>query len=258
MSILIFEVSDGSSQEYEFAKEVSIGTDNDNGVILPMELSVAPRHAIISRSELYQVPVLVNLANGTFQTRVNRRRVVRLKTLRHRDKIELGQAHLLFWEIIIRKVTLDSPILQYRCMVCYDKFRPGVQVVSCPRCQRPLHKDCWFLSPICPQHACNYPIEETMRRALAHHVQFEELDEDSKLVKEKKTCVVGNKRDQAPFNPHEHIVYCPNKCETSFHIQCWFLLERCPTCSYNVKSLINSIFVPALSKSNTPGGRLVE
>lgn len=243
MAVLIYRASDGSILERDFSAELRIGTASENEFQLPGGLTVAPHHAIIARARFFQTPVLVDLAGDVALTRINGRRVVQLKTLHHKDMIEVGQAHLEFWEIMIRKIAPGSPIIGQRCLVCYDVIRPGDEVVACPRCQSPYHKNCWFYLSTCAYYGCGYPIQETLRRVLSPWLRFEKLEEESSLVKERKSCRAGNERDQGTFKPQEYVAYCPD-CQTPFHAECWFMLDRCPICQYDVAALLRRVLDP--------------
>jgi len=245
MAVLIFRTSESSiqNQKYEFYPEIRIGAAIEDGLRLPSALGVAPYHSAILYSKLFQVPVLVDLAGETAQTRVNGRRVTQIKVLHHQDRVELGSVSLEFWEIIVQKVTPDSPIVGRKCLVCYRSFAPGEQIIICPRCDSLHHRDCWLHLTVCSREACGYPVLETMRGILTPQIHFEELEEESGLVQEKQLCIAGNRRDQLPFKPAEDIAYCPG-CETPFHVKCWFSLRQCPKCGYNVADLIQKVLVP--------------
>ncbi len=243
MAVLTYQSPDDQILEHEFIVEVNIGTGLENDFRLPGDLSVASKHAVISRSEHYQVPVLIDFAAETSQTRVNGRGVVCLKILRHRDNILLGDAKLVFWEMRVRDVTPGSLLEKKTCLVCYDMLQPGDQAVECPRCLAPHHKECWFYLTTCSYYGCGYPVQETIRRSMAPWVRFEKLEEKSELVKENIICGARNERDLTPFKQGEYIAFCPD-CETPFHTECWFGLQECQECGYNVSQLMNAVFVP--------------
>ena len=246
MAILIFRTSDGSILERDFTAELGIGTASENEFRLPLGLKVASRHAMIARSTFFQVPVLVDLAGEAARTRVNGRRVVQLKTLRHKDVLEVGQARLEFWEVMIRNVIPGSSLIGQRCLVCFDSIRSGDQTVACPRCQSPYHKGCWFYLSTCAYYGCGYPVQETLRRVLAPWMRFEKVEEESALVRDKTICRAGNERDQGAFKQQDYVAYCP-ECQTPFHAECWLALERCTVCQYDVDSLIRRVLDPGAS-----------
>lgn len=246
MPVLIFRAPDGVIQERQFSAGLCIGTASDNEFCLPPDLLIAPHHAVIVRSEILRLPVLVDLTNGAWPTRVNGRRVVQLKTLQHYDGIELGHAQLKFWEINLQEIGSGSLLLEKKCPVDYKNFCAGDQVVACPRCQTVHHKHCWFLLSVCSLEGCGYPVQERIRRALASWVHFEKLDETSSLVKEKKLCLAGKRRDQSPFKDQEFVAYCP-ACNTPFHVVCWLALQQCPVCQYEIAGLLERILAPKIA-----------
>lgn len=250
MAVLIYRASDGSVLERDFGAELRIGTAGENEFRLPASIGVAQRHAIIARSAFFQAPVLVDLAGDAALTRVNGRRVVQIKTLRHKDVIELGQAHLEFWEVTIRQARPGSPVIGQRCLVCYDTIRAGDEVITCPRCRSPYHKNCWFYLSTCAYYGCLYPVQETLRRVLSPWMRFEKLEEESPLVRDKKTCRAGNDRDQGAFKPQEYVAYCPG-CQTPFHAECWLMLDRCPVCQYDATALIRRVLDPNTAELTT-------
>ncbi len=223
-------------------ERVRLGAAVDSTLRLASGLSVLPHHAIICRSVLYGVWVLVDLAGREGDTRVNTHRFVRLKTLRHRDRIQLGHAEVVFWEMVIENTTADSPWFGKRCPVCYGPpMNVGEPVVFCPRCQTPHHRDCWFGQTICSCYGCEYPVQAEALRALPTRVLFDSLEEGSDLVVQKAICSAGELRDQSPFKPGEHVAYCPG-CGSPYHAACFFGLRECPVCKYDAAALIADVF----------------
>ncbi len=251
----MYYASDGSTKEYEFEHEIHIGTDAGNELRLSPDLSVAPRHAIVSRSEHYKVPVLIDLAGESAQTRVSGRRVVLLKALRNRDRIELGDAVLEFWEIIMREVTDDSALTGKICDICKSGFSAGQRVIVCPRCKTPYHRSCWLCIAhinTCPYYGCGYPVGQALQRALAGCARFEKLEEENALVQEKKSCAAGGERDEkSPFKQGDSIAYCLD-CGTPFHLECWLQLRACPVCQQDIAGLIDMVLVPGRSTNQKP------
>ncbi|MFN6478269.1 RING finger protein [Nostoc sp. DedQUE07] len=243
MTLLVFRDPNSTSLEKEFDDDIRLGTAADNDFKLPEGLGIAAYHAVISRSKLYGVSVLVDLAGDKTKTKVNGYSVVKISTLRHRDRIELGQAKLEFWEMTVNRLKSNSHLIGKTCQVCYENFAPDEKLIICPRCQAPHHQDCWFQIPICSRYGCGYPVRESMQRSLATYVRFEELDEDSDLVKQQRLCMAENPRDEAPFKAGNSIAKCPN-CQTPFHTPCFFGLQNCPNCNYDVASLMQSVFNP--------------
>ncbi len=244
MAVIIHRGPDGSiRQDREFTGELRIGTDADADFCLPAELRLPPERIVIARSTVFQVPVLLAPRSPAAQARVNGRRVVALKTLRHKDLIQVGDADLEFWELVIRKVTPRSPLVGKRCLVCYRNLQVADDAISCPRCELPYHKHCWFYLETCATYACGYPILDMLKRVLSSAVRFKKLEAESELVKRATTCRAGQARDQGPFKANDYIAYCP-KCDTPFHAQCWLALERCPSCGADVDTVIRSVLDP--------------
>ena len=100
MACLVSHSRGFSLADHKFGQEATIGTAEDNSLRVPPGLSVAPHHAAILRSAIYNVHVLVDLGTRDTDTRVNGRRVVVLRALRHRDRIELGSVSMEFLEVV--------------------------------------------------------------------------------------------------------------------------------------------------------------
>ncbi|MEH1798999.1 MAG: RING finger protein [Nostoc sp.] len=243
MTLLVFRDPNDTSVEKEFDGDIRLGTAADNDFRLPEGLGIAPFHAVISRSEHYGVSVLVDLAGDKSKTRVNGYSVVEISTLRHRDRIELGQAKLEFWEMTVHRLKSNSHLIGKACHVCKENFAPDEKLIICPRCQAPHHKDCWFQIETCSRYGCGYRVLESMQRSLATYVRFEKLDEESDLVKQQRLCMAENPRDGAPFKSEDSIAKCPT-CDTPFHTPCFFGLQNCPNCNHDVASLMRSLFDP--------------
>jgi|GEM_PF-3281382 len=244
MTLLVFRnPTTGTAQAKEFEGNIRIGTAAENELKLPEGLGVAPYHAVISRSELYGVSVLLDVADEAASTRVNGYPVVQLSSLRHRDRLEFGQAQVEFWEMTVQRLQPNSHLVGKRCLVCYENFAPDEDILICPRCQAPHHKDCWFQISTCSRYGCGYPVQKSLQRSLATYMRFEELDEKSDAVKQKQLCLAGNPRDRSPFKAGDEIARCPN-CDTPFHIPCFFGLQHCSNCGYDVASLMRSVFAP--------------
>lgn len=251
MAVLIYCDAGGQTREREFSEGVRIGSDPQrNDVVLPMEWGVAPEHAVIARAVLNRMPVLVDLSGG--DTWVNGRRVVRLQVLHHGDILQVGQASLTLWEVRIARLPAGSRTVGRECPVCKVEFMAGDEVIACPRCRTVHHRDCWFSIPICSFYGCEYPVHETVTSILAPWVAFEELGEQSELVKREVQCRAGNPRDQVPFQKKQRVAYCP-QCNTPFHLECWLTLTQCPVCQYGVKTLIDQVFGAAGEYACGPG-----
>lgn len=244
MPILIMHTADGMLIEHEFQGELRIGAASNDDLRLIDGHSIAPHHAVIARSAIYQVPILVDLTNEEAWTGVNGRRVIRLKALRHKDVIEVGGAQLEFWEMVTRSVTHGSQLDGKICPVCYTEILPGEEIIACPRCQTAHHKEHWFEIPTCSTYACGYPVQETLRRVLAPHMSFEKLTEEHKLVKEQTRCTAENSRDKVAFKDEEDVTFCP-QCNRPYHVECWLLLPQCRSCGFDITHLLQSVFTPA-------------
>jgi uncharacterized C2H2 Zn-finger protein len=251
MTVLTYQDAEGRHREYEFCQEVRIGSDlSRNEVVLPAALGVMREHAVITRSALNHLPVLVDLADGG--TRVNDRRAVNVQVLRHGDELQLGQARLTLWEVRISRLKSGAHMVGRECPVCSDSFRAGDEVIACPRCPTVYHRDCWFSISICAYSGCEYPIHETVMDALSTWISFdrqleegsslvESRDKENKLVRKGVSCRAGQRRDQVPFQMGQKVARCPS-CETPFHLECWLGMDHCPVCSYNVRDLVNRVF----------------
>lgn len=198
--------------------------------------------AIITRSRLYQVSVLVNLTGK--DVRVNGRRVVGLRVLRQGAFIQLGELRLRFWEMTL--TLADATLTRKRCPVCRIAFEVGDEVIICPRCKGPYHKGCYLEHDYCPDMAgCFYPVRATLKRVLAaHDVRLETLAANSDLVAQGQRCAAGTPLDREPFRAEQTAVYCP-ECGKPFHLECWIHLDQCPGCqTFSVKGLLRRILLP--------------
>lgn len=247
MTILVFRAPNHAPQEFPISDhDIRIGTapgDTENSIVLPNHLDIAPLHAVISRSEHYGTSVLINLAEEPAITRVNRQPVVKLRTLRHRDRIQLGQAELEFWEMTAQRLEADARQIGQTCPVCFNEFAPGESMIVCPRCESPYHKNCWFISEVCGAYGCEYPIQKSIQRALATRIRFEKLESTAELVKQSQKCSAGNPIDRVPFQAGEIVAHCP-ECHTPFHSVCFFGLQNCSSCNFDVAHLMQSVFDP--------------
>jgi len=243
VALLIYHDLSGSIQEHKFAEDASLGSGQSSDLRLPSELGVLPRHAAISRSVYYQIPVLIDYALEEACTRVNGQAVVFLKALRHHDSIELGRARLQFWEIYSRQVAEESPLLGKRCLVCYQVIQVGDRVIACPRCDAPHHEECWCLLPHCSYYGCGYPIQEAFRRVLAPELRSGKLEEEAELVKSKTLCRGAQPRDQSPFKEADVVAYCPS-CDTPYHFECWLAFAQCPVCQFDAARLLRGTLDP--------------
>lgn len=256
MPVLIYYDRKNHYQERPFADNLRIGSDEANDLVLPSELAVAPHHAVIMRSVVGRLPIIVNLAGQ--QTRVNGRPVVSLQVLHQRDEIQLGNLSLKMWELRITVLQAGDPVIKQLCLICRRKFLAGDDVFFCPRCATPCHRDCWFATRNCPSYTCEYPVQSRIVDALSPWVTFEDYKASESDVIEVRgdqtiilrragiSCHANTRRDLVPFQPGERIAYCPSaSCRAPFHLQCWLALKACPDCQYDVQQLLSQVFFPS-------------
>lgn len=248
MPLLRVEDADGTLHIARFTDtaEIRIGADADwSTLCLPAALGVAPQHAIITRAALSRLPLLIDRAgSGTW---VNDHPVVRLRVLRQGDVIRLGRAQLTVWEVQIRRLGSDDPAVGQKCPVSRRKLQPGDEVIACPGCGAVHLRDAWFLVQHCAA-GCGYPNREVILETLPAEVPVERaLDADSRLVEriengrviqEGQRCRAGQARDQVPFQPGQHVAFCP-ACQAPFHLECFLTLTVCPACQYPIRALID-------------------
>ncbi|PJF36747.1 MAG: hypothetical protein CUN49_03830 [Candidatus Thermofonsia Clade 1 bacterium] len=249
MSVLTFQKADGSLSQYTFLDAQPIALHAHEGGLSLGSVEGVPQ-AVITRSKVYQVPLVVSLSGDT-RVRVNGRRVVGLRVLRHGSRLQVGNFEMTFWEMILQEVEVGSPLRNRRCPICRLAYQVGDEVIICPRCGLPHHKECWLEHEFCSNTGCLYPIRETFKRLLAAHgLVLEQLAANSPLVGQQVRCRAGRPGvDAQPFQAGQHVVYCPNKdCKAAFHLECWVSLGNCPACGkYDVSKFLRSIFIP-----NTP------
>lgn len=250
MAILVYRDATGALSKHEFRGDLRIGADSRNQLVLPAGLGVAPEHALMTRSALNRVPVLIDLAAG--QTWVEGRPVVGLQVLRHGAHIRLGAVELTLLELRIVRLRPGERAIGRACQICKDSLCAGDEVVSCPYCRILIHRSCWADASLCPNYNCSYSMHSAVMDALADQVHFErDIAEDSRLVErfnrrgtlvnQGTFCQAGEPRDQVTFQPHERAAFCP-RCDTAFHLECWLRLEQCPVCRFDVWGLIDRAF----------------
>lgn len=198
--------------------------------------------------------MLIDLTKGRAPPRVNGRRVVRLRRLRHWDRLEVGQANLTFCDLMTLQVDQDPVLSKARCTVDFRPFTPGETIVRCPNCEDAHHLHCWLHIERCPRYGCSFPARDALRFALSRSMRFAALDGEDEVIKRKKKCPCRTVRDSIPFRPGERVGYCP-KCATPFHTVCWMTSERCPVCSYEVAVLIKRTLTPECSSEVGPEER---
>ncbi len=241
MALMVYLGDEGDSRSVAFKKELRMGADAErNQLVLPAAHGIDAEHAVVMRTAVGGLPVLIDLAGHDLK--VNGQRVISLRVLHHGDTIQIGAASLMLRELQIIKLPADSRWTEKECAVCGLKLKPETEVVACPLCEVPHHRECWFDLVVCSTYACQYPIHETVIRALSPPISFErKLEKESKLVKERQLCVAGKKVDLVPFQRDQNVARCPS-CNTPFHLNCWLSLTVCPQCSYGIKALISQVF----------------
>jgi Zn finger protein HypA/HybF involved in hydrogenase expression len=241
MALMVYLGDNGDTKGVAFKKELRMGADaGRNQLVLPAEQGVDAEHAIVMRAAVGGLPVLIDLAGHDLK--VNGQRVISLRVLHHGDTIQIGDAGLMLRELQIIKLPANSRWAGKECASCTLNLEPEMEVVACPLCEVPHHRECWFELTVCSTYACQYPIHETVMRALSPPINFERnLGKESKLLKESQLCVAGKKIDLVPFQRGQNVARCPS-CNTPFHLNCWLSLKVCPQCSYGVKALISQVF----------------
>lgn len=253
MPILIYHDSQRQYQERTFWESIRIGSDPTNDLVLPSEAGVAPQHAVIMRTAVRPLHVLVDLTGR--DTRVNGRRVVSLQVLHQRDEIQLGQFVLKMWELRINQVGEGDPSLGKTCKVCMGRFVAGDQIILCPQCKTPTHRTCSFSVNKCPGYLCEYPMQERIMDALAPWVAFSRYEVEKADIIEVRGdytitmrhsglhCPAKTRRDLVPFQPGEWVAVCPSAaCQAAFHLECWLMLKACPRCQYDIQRLVDRAF----------------
>lgn len=249
MPVLVY--SSGETRLDAQSGVLHIGTGPEATLRLPPDIGVDSMRAVITQSSIYRVYVLVDLVDGAPPLRVNDQPVMRLKALRHRDRIALGSFEMAFWELDIREIQRGSSLEGKVCQVCFGLIVAGEEAVTCPWCESPHHRACWFYLQNCSLEACGYPVRQTMCQILSPPARFEQLPETSPIVREKRFCLANQRRDIASFRPGDQVAYCPG-CETPFHAECWLALPRCSRCSYDISALTDRVFKPARKEGGGP------
>lgn len=106
----------------------------------------------------------VLIARGQDDVKVNGIRVFGLRVLRNADNIQVGQEEIRFYEWVLQVLASDSPFVGARCSFCARPFVAGGRVILCPRCDTPLHDECWVsrkgVSEGCVLPNCGYVVPE--------------------------------------------------------------------------------------------------
>jgi hypothetical protein len=250
MPVLTYRDASGDFREYAFSDAKPVLLRAPERGAARFGAGEGQPLAIITRAKVYQVPLVVNLS-GDSQVRVNGRRVVSLRVLRQGSRLQIGDLEMTFWEMTLQDVAAGSALIGRRCPVCRLSYSVGDEVVICPRCGVPHHKECWFEHEFCSNPGCLYPIRTTLKRVLAAHgVLIEQIAANSPLVTQSTRCAAGTPGvDAQPFQAGQYVAYCPNRaCGAAFHLECWVSMGNCPACrKYDVSKLLRSVFTP-----NTP------
>jgi hypothetical protein len=247
MPLLTFQDAQGAAHRVQIAEteDVRLGTDAQwSNVLLPDEMGVIPRHAILSRSGLNRLLMLLDLSGD--QTWVNQHPVVRIRVLRQGDRVLLGRCTLDVWEVQIRTLQPGDAAVGQKCPVSRRVLKVGDEVITCPGCGAVHERDAWFLIERCAA-GCGYPNREVMMDTLPAWIAIERhLDQESRLIEKVEngqvlqvgeTCRAGQARDQVPFQEGQNALYCPS-CQSPFHLECFLTLPACPVCQYDISALI--------------------
>lgn len=258
MPLLTFADPDGVQHHARFAEreEIRLGMDPAwSSVTLPGYPGLAAQHAVIMRSALNRLLLLVDLSGG--QSWVNQHPVVQLRVLRQGDVLRLGCCDFTVWEVQITRLAEGDPVVGQHCPVSQRVFKPGDEVIACPGCGAIHGRAAWFLIERCAA-GCGYPNQEVIIDTLPAwvHVEksldqesklIERLGNDGKLLQDGKHCQAGRARDQVPFQARQNAVYCPS-CQTPFHLECFVTLPVCPVCQYHIRELIDKTFLAQVSE----------
>ncbi len=251
MPVLTFVDEQGQDRSVQFAEreEIRLGMDEAwSSLALPPAPDVTPRHAVIARSLINRLLLVVDLSGN--QTWVNQHPVVKIRTLRQGDRLRIGRCELTVWEIQIARLKPGDPADGKKCPVSRRALNVGDEVIACPGCGAVHERDAWFLIERCAA-GCGYPNREVIMSTLPAWMQIERhLDQDSKLIERidngkvlqnGQFCQANQARDQVPFQKGQNAVFCP-ACQTPFHLECFVTLPTCPVCQYDIADLIDRAF----------------
>jgi hypothetical protein len=251
MPLLTFCDTHGLTHHVEIAEtdDVRLGTEAPwSNVLLPSDLDVSPRHAMMMRSALNRLLMLVDLSGN--RSWVNQHPVVKLRVLRQGDHVRLGRCELHVWEVRVQFLQPGDPAVGQKCPVSRRVLKVGDAVVACPGCGTVHQRDSWFLIERCAA-GCGYPNREVILDTLPAWLTIERhIDQESKLlervengqvIQAGETCRAGQARDQVPFQQGQNAVYCPS-CRSPFHLECFLTLPACPVCQYDIADLLRQTF----------------
>jgi hypothetical protein len=142
------------------------------------------------------------------------------------------------------------------CPFCTRPITEDAEVVLCPRCKVLQHKRCWFSLRQCAYYACQYPVQQTLRRSLSPPLRFESLEAGSALVRDNVRCPARTRRDDVPFQAQDVVTRCPG-CERPYHVVCWLARGRCASsgCGYDIEALLRGAFTPGADGMRAPTAR---
>jgi hypothetical protein len=228
-------------------------------VALPPDCDIRPRHAVIRRSALNRLLLVVDLAAG--QTWVNRHPVVGVRVLRQGDTLRLGRCELGVAEVQIVRLEPGDPAVGHKCPVSRRALAAGDEVIACPGCGTVHERESWFLVEHCAA-GCGYPNQAVILDTLPDWVRVErKLDAESPLVEQVENgqvvragefCQAGQARDQVAFQQRQNVVYCPG-CASPFHLECFLGLPACPACGYEIRALVDELFMAGERGSGADG-----
>lgn len=246
MALIKYTLANGHEGIYNIPWEtptgplrITIGSDAQNDLQLSADLDVLPKHAILTWAQAPISFVLLDLSEG--KTWVNDLPVLKMKALRHLDRIHIGKAEMTYVEIHSEILHEGSPYIGQYCMLYGNEMlKMGDEVVIC-RCGAVYHRGCWFRMERCSRSGCWYPIRNFLVKRLSGKVILQKVEKDSELTK--KFCPAGQDEDKTQFQPDQEIINCP-KCFTPYHIGCLLLQETCihPGCDFPIRKLADTIF----------------
>jgi hypothetical protein len=81
-----------------------------------------------------------------------------LAVLSDHDEILFGDGRFSFSDQSFAVTGLWKPDVDTpACLICDDPFEAEMQVVTCPRCKRVYHEECWVYNPVCSTYGCEFP-----------------------------------------------------------------------------------------------------
>ena len=102
-----------------------------------------------------------------------------------------------------------------RCGVCDTPFKDSEDIVYCPECGTPMHRECWDKDKKCPN-------EDKHGEGFEWKAPSSEKREADKSGRGIVCDACGEE-----LNPNDFIVVCP-ECGTPIHKECWDKEHKCP------------------------------